>query len=242
MRSRATQLYGPAALVLAACLASPAAAAPPGADARAAEAFARLPLVFEENRGQTDSRVRLLARGEGTVLFLTPAEAVLVLRLSGTPPEPAGSGVIRLRFSGADPRVRLSGEGELPGRTHDLAGPGAESWRKDVRTYARARYTALQPGVDLLLTGTRQRLTWELELAPDTRPPALRLEIEGPDRAEIDPAGDLVLGLRGAEIRLARPQAWRTSTAGRQELASAWNLSRTGPAAWSLAFELPADD
>src|SRR5256885_7715007 len=43
------------------------------------EAYGKLPLYFEANRGQTDSQVKFLSRGRGYVLFLTSAEAVLVL-------------------------------------------------------------------------------------------------------------------------------------------------------------------
>src|SRR5690242_10650253 len=43
------------------------------------KAFGNLPLSFEANRGQTDSRVRFLSHGNGYTLFLTPAEAVLTM-------------------------------------------------------------------------------------------------------------------------------------------------------------------
>src|SRR5580765_5041184 len=42
-------------------------------------ALARAPLRFEVNGGQTDASVRFLAHGEGFNLFLTAAQAVLVL-------------------------------------------------------------------------------------------------------------------------------------------------------------------
>ena len=45
-----------------------------------AEAYGKLPLSFEANQGQTDSRVDFLARGSGYSLFLSPTEAVLALR------------------------------------------------------------------------------------------------------------------------------------------------------------------
>src|SRR5687768_3188853 len=45
----------------------------------ALERFDGLPMAFEENRGQTDDRVRYLARGRGYTLFLTPDAAVLSL-------------------------------------------------------------------------------------------------------------------------------------------------------------------
>src|SRR5438046_4081664 len=42
--------------------------------------YQRLPLTFERNAGQTDRRVKFLARGRGYTLFLTGDEAVLALR------------------------------------------------------------------------------------------------------------------------------------------------------------------
>src|SRR5260370_35431221 len=45
--------------------------------------FARTPLCFEANQGQTDRQVQYLARGPGYTLFLTATEAVLALRPVG---------------------------------------------------------------------------------------------------------------------------------------------------------------
>jgi len=47
---------------------------------RVVEAYGKLPLHFEANQGQVDSRVRFLSQGNGYGLFLTPTEAVLTLR------------------------------------------------------------------------------------------------------------------------------------------------------------------
>jgi len=46
------------------------------------EAYGKLPLRFEINKGQMDSRVQFVARGSGYNLFLTPAESVMVLSKS----------------------------------------------------------------------------------------------------------------------------------------------------------------
>src|SRR5439155_16725278 len=43
-------------------------------------AYARLPLIFEPNQGQTDLQVKFVARGTGYGLFLTVNESVLALR------------------------------------------------------------------------------------------------------------------------------------------------------------------
>ena len=53
---------------------------PQASQARMLEAYGKLPLSFEINEGQTDSRVKFLSRGSGYSLFLTSNEAVLTLR------------------------------------------------------------------------------------------------------------------------------------------------------------------
>src|SRR5262249_11951127 len=52
------------------------------AQPRLVEAYGKLPLSFEVNRGQTDARVKFLSRGSGYSLFLTGNEAVLALKKS----------------------------------------------------------------------------------------------------------------------------------------------------------------
>src|SRR5467141_3815831 len=73
-------------LMLAAFLAGSASTIKPvtAAPIAASEAYGRLPLHFEANRGQTHEDVRFLARGPGYSLYLTAGEAVLVL----APPNP----------------------------------------------------------------------------------------------------------------------------------------------------------
>jgi hypothetical protein len=60
------------------------------AQPRLAEAYGKLPLSFEVNKGQTDSRVKFLSRGSGYSLFLTGNEAVLSLRKPGVRSQDSG--------------------------------------------------------------------------------------------------------------------------------------------------------
>jgi len=52
----------------------------PAAQARLIKAYGNLPLSFEANRGQADSDVKFLSRGNGYTLLLTGNEAVLALQ------------------------------------------------------------------------------------------------------------------------------------------------------------------
>ena len=82
--------------------------------------YGTLPLSFEVNRGQSDERVRFLARGPGYNLFLTSAEAVLSLRATGAPAQPPA--VVRMRLVGANTHPELKGLDPLPGRSNYFIG------------------------------------------------------------------------------------------------------------------------
>ncbi|MDD5502984.1 MAG: hypothetical protein PHH26_05945 [Candidatus Thermoplasmatota archaeon] len=84
--------------------------------ARLVEAYGKLPLSFEANQGQTDKQARFLARGPGYGLFLTPTEAVLMLRKPqvnetkpGTPPDQTSIASTAQKMPGALADVKDSG-------------------------------------------------------------------------------------------------------------------------------------
>jgi hypothetical protein len=179
--------------------------------------FGVRPLGFEENRGQTDAQVKFLARGDGYGLFLTPAEAVLALK-DGPP--------LRLRWEGARSAPRVSGERELPGRSHYLIGNDPARWRQGIPSYERVLYREIYPGVDLVFYGNGRQLEHDFVLAPGADPGKVRLAVEGADGMEIDGAGDLVLHLGShlgsREVRLKRPVAYQEIGGVRREVASGW--------------------
>ena len=118
--------------------------------------LARLPLAFEENRGQTDDRVDFLARGAGYTLYL--ADGAAWIRASGEAP-------VRMRLLGAAPGLRLEGREELPGRVSYFIGDDPTRWRTDVPTYRRLVAEEVYPGVDLVYHGSRGELEYDLVVA-----------------------------------------------------------------------------
>jgi uncharacterized repeat protein (TIGR01451 family) len=62
----------------------------PSSKTNIAKNLLQVPMSFEENQGQTDSRVKFLSRGAGYTLFLTSSEAVLALNSANVRPAPQG--------------------------------------------------------------------------------------------------------------------------------------------------------
>ena|SRR5947207_1297972 len=50
-----------------------------GVDSHLTECYGKLPLSFEINRGQADSRVKFISRANGYAMFLTATETVLAV-------------------------------------------------------------------------------------------------------------------------------------------------------------------
>ena len=158
------------------------------------ENYGKLPLSFEANQGQTDSRVDFLSRGSGYTLFLTPTEAVLALRKPGassgqrrahTPPanvevEQAHAGqpaVLRMKLVGANPATQVVGLEELPGESNYFIGNDPDKWRTDVPHYAKVQYKDVYPGVDLIYYGNQRQLEYDLVVEPGPIRAASRLAL-----------------------------------------------------------------
>jgi hypothetical protein len=145
---RCLAALAPAVLVitLTAAASSGSAVAAPKSAARVESAYGKLPLTFEENRGQTDRRVTFLSRTGGYTLFLTADEAVLRLPKAGAGRKAEGGrrngnpAVLRMKVIGADRKARVAGVGAQETRVNYFLGNDPERWRAGVPTYSKVRY------------------------------------------------------------------------------------------------------
>lgn len=195
--------------------------------ARLLEAYGQLPLTFEPNRGQTDSQVLFLARSQGATLFLAHTEAVLTLgpRAGAAPGrEPARPTVVRLRLVGAHPAPEVVGQDPLPGQSHYFRGSDPKQWRTHIPHYARVKYAAVYPGVDLVFYGSPRALEYDFVLAPGADPGAIALAFAGVDRLALDPQGDLLLHTAGGVIRQRKPTIYQEVDGVRQAIAGGYVL------------------
>ena len=165
------------------------------------------PLSFEANRGQTDNRVKFLARGNGYTLFLTSDEAVFSLaRIKSTEGSATpASAVLRTRFIGANVKPTITGASKLPGTSSYFIGSDSAKWRVGVPTYGRVRYTDLYPGIDLIYYGKDGQLEYDLVLAAGSDPHRIRLAIAGADRLNIGNDGDLAVSVGNNQVTMRKP-------------------------------------
>ena len=219
---------------------------PPAFEARQAQVradYAKLPLAFEPNQGQTDPQVKFLSRGPGYTLFLTPSEAVLSLRGTADKPKaPGGLGrtqapspplpaaVLRLKLLGANAQTQVRGVDPLPGTVNYLRGKDPARWRTNLPTYAKVNYDEVYEGIDLVYYGNPQRLEYDFVVAPEADPGRIRLIFEGTSRApRLDEQGDLVLPTALGEARLHKPVVYQEIKGERQAVAGRYVLHAHAP-------------
>ena len=176
-------------------------------------ALGQLPLRFEPNLGQTDPRVRFLARGAGYGVFLTPDKAVLTLGAR------AKSAVVRIQLAGANPNAAISGNAQLPGKSNYFIGNNPSTWHRDIPQFARVRYRGVYPGVDLVYYGNQGQLEYDFEVAPGADPKTIAFQFAGPRRPHPDGNGDLILITEGGEIRLKAPRVYQFANGGQSDTA-----------------------
>jgi hypothetical protein len=184
--------------------------------------LAQLPLSFEVNRGQTDSRVRFLARGQNYTLFLTEHDAVLSLRTTkpgakGTPD--VSSDVLRLSLLGSSGAVRVDGRSLLSGKSNYFLGNDPRQWHTDIPNYARVQYSQIYPGIDVVYYGHQGQIENDFVLSPGADANLIRIGVSGVTGLRLDPSGNLVLKTSGGDVLFKRPVAYQGQGSERKSVA-----------------------
>ena len=184
----------------------------------AAAQYAALPMRFEPNVGQADSRVQFLARGKGYTLFLTPAESVIVLAqrqatARDTAP-PKAAEVVRMGFVGAAAKPSIVGLQPLPGRSNYFIGNDPDQWHTDIVSFAKVRYGQIYPGIDLVYYGSEGAIEYDFVLEPGADPASIRLNFQGAKSLKVNPAGELVIAVAEGELRQKAPAIYQEGPKG----------------------------
>jgi len=187
-------------------------------------------LRFEPNVGQTDPCVRFLARGTDYTAFLTTTEVVLVAEV----PRPKGvrvdakEAVLRLRFMGANPRMRVSGSYRLSGADAYLLGSDTRRWRTGIPAYAHVVYRDLYPGVNLVYGGNGGQLEDTYIVAAGSSPSRIRFDVRGTYGLPfLDRHGSLILPLLGGMMREDRLMLYQVVAGRRQSVAGQYVVHGT---------------
>lgn len=162
------------------------------------------PLFFEPNQGQTDPRVKFMARGSGYGLFLTADQAVLKL---GSSTNGAGSAVA-MRLEGANTAANLRGTDTLPGKSNYLIGNDPKSWRTGISQFAQVEYDEIYPGVDLVYYGNQGALEYDFRVAPGADASRIAMSFEGAESIKLSQVS-VELKTAAGDVRFEAPRVYQ---------------------------------
>lgn len=217
---------------------SPVSTADGPTHARLNDAYGKLPLSFELNQGQFDSRVKFVCRADGHTIFLTALDAVLLLDGPNDAAQDQNavanqqgfldrqaeqhsqrSTVLRMKLIGAKP-ARVEGLDEMPGTSNYFIGNDPKKWRTGVKSFSKVRYRSVYPGIDLVYHSDRRKLEYDLIVAPRANPAAITVAFTGPQRMRIDKNGDLVLKTSVGEVRQQKPKVFQEVLGAKKQIAA----------------------
>lgn len=222
-------------------------------------AYAKLPLAFEPNRGQVNAEAKYIARGDGYTLFLTPHEAVLLLK--NHPPEVQSSTgafanrapaaepqsstgraavALRVELLGANAAPQLIGAQELPGESNYFIGNDPAKWRTNIPNYRKVTERETYPGIDTVYYGTQRQLEYDFVVAPGVDPRLIQFAMKGAEYLRTDAQGDLHVGVPGGEVRLHKPVAYQEASGAREQVAAKYVLTGGHGATFKLGNYNPA--
>lgn len=212
--------------------------------AKVDDSYGKLPLSFEANRGQTDHRVKFLSENPQYTLFLTANEAVFSFAgQTGTAkPDTAAQrsararkrmssrtpAVLRMRWRGANHVAKITGEDKLSAQTNYLRGNDPKKWMTGIDNYAKVKYEAVYPGIDLVYYGNQRQLEYDFVVAPGATPDVIGMEISGESEIRQNTAGELEFRTNQNELRWRKPFAYQMRQGKKQEVAATYLVNGNG--------------
>ena len=210
------------------------------------------PVIFESNVGQSDPRVRFLSHGRDSTLFVSEDGAVLAL----TPPRTASSsarlakptkrrvrttesGVLAMRFLGANPSNRVEGSGKLSARINYFIGNDPKRWHRNVPAWREVIARNVWPRANVRYHGDSGRLEFDIELEPGANPSAIRIGLKGASSIHPGIDGNLMIQVGARMVKLGELRIYqerdgqKVSVGGHFEILSrnvsqSWRAQRAG--------------
>jgi len=187
----------------------------------ASPSYAKLPLSFEANQGQTNSQVRFTSRTSAYTLFLTGSQAVLAFPAT---PSLHHAATFRMQLAGANPNLTPSGADQLPGVVNYFVGSNPAKWRSNIPTYRKVRYPSVYPGIDLVYYGNQRQLEYDFLVAPQADPASIRLQFAPANKLSLDARGNLQIQGNHRTIAFQKPRVYQHLDRGDQSIAGQFQL------------------
>lgn len=213
------------------------------------ESFGNIPVYFEENQGQFNSKVKYFARGTNQYsLFLTATEAVYVLSDSsefsvqsseletGQPTLNPKHGTLNskatavyMKLVGANENSSSNGLVEMPHKTNYFKGNDESKWRTEIPNFRQIQINNVYEGIDAVWHGKENGgVQYDFVVKPNANPNLIEWEIKGAESVEMDGKGtDLLIKTEHGTIRQQKPFTYQETNGYKQEVESKFKIKQS---------------
>ncbi len=152
---------------------------------------------------------------------LTPHSSILARNFSpaSEQEQPWDQAVLAMRLVGANRKSAVTGLAEFPGTSNYFVGNDPTNWHTHIPNYGKVRYENIYPGIDLVYYGNQSHLEYDFVVAPGMDPDRIGLAFEARSqpqhklrRPRLDENGDLVINVKGREIRFRKPFVYQPTS------------------------------
>ncbi len=185
-------------------------------------------LLFEQNKGQFDSKVSYLARGHGYAIALGIHPVVELFRYQSVPelgpsvlPDEerkvfqkiVDSKVFRMTIVGANEQAQPKTYSEPRSKTNYLRGEKS-TWMTNISNFERVRYESILNNIDIDYYGNDGRLEYDFIIHPGADTADIQLKYEGIDKITISEDGGLLIQMDERSITQQAPISYQLDAAG----------------------------
>jgi len=172
----------------------------------------RLPLYFIENKGQVNEKVQYQVKFSGMNAYFTSEE--IVYQFFHREGEKTRVENVRMKFLGANKRVRVEGLEESEAKVNYFRGNNPERWVRGARTYKKVIYRELYPDIDLVIYGEGGKIKHEYRVKVGGEVENIKIKYEGIKGLRIRGlrgrgGGELEIILKEGEIEEEAPVSYQ---------------------------------
>ncbi|MEP7272968.1 MAG: SBBP repeat-containing protein [Acidobacteriota bacterium] len=149
--------------------------------------YSGFPLSFIENRGQLDPTVGYYVPGRDKTVYLASDGLTFAFSRRG---KTADRWALKLDFVDANRAARPQGISRTDTVVSYFSG-GPSNWKSGVPSFSSIVYKDLWPGIDLVYSGTVNRLKYSFTVRPGADPNRIRLRYRGASEVSLNSRGEL---------------------------------------------------
>jgi hypothetical protein len=175
--------------------------------------YAKLPLAFEPNQGQTDSSIDYLVHHGKATTYFNGTDATTKI----------GDDRITMSLDGAN-QTDFASVNQLEGRTNYFIGSDESKWHPDIPNYQQLFAKNVYPGIDLKYYGTNSQLEHDFIVSPNTDYKQIAFHFDGQQDLLLDKDGNIVLKLAKEEFKLNAPKTYQQTSNSKHTIPSHFEL------------------